>query len=773
MISPICSSIALAATFTYNRATSNSSATADQWSAATNWNATPPSATDTTLTFGLSTTLLPAGATLFTNNNIAGDFKLNRLNFTYSSTSLSPRPQVAISGNRLEFVNDGATAPLLNISPDGVPTPILTISNPILLTNDLTVNGTPGSDTNLAGIVSGPGKLTKTNTGNLTLSGANTYSGGTTLSAPSFVFLNNSGSAGVSSSIGTGTLIIGAPITLSNTGPGSVSISTNNAQIWASDFSFFAGTIGSTPTRSLDLGTGPVTMTANRTLNIGGNDLLGSDPTFTLGGPIGDGGSGFALTKQDNGTLILTGASTYSGGTIIAKGAINTSNIGNAGAPGLGTGNIILGTASDMVTLRYIGAGETTSKQITLGGAGIMKIARPASSTGLLKFTADLAEIGSARKTLALTTNGSAMSEFAGKITGSSIGIVVDDLGEWILSGDNTFTSNVTINSGTLSVSSLNSVAGGSPSSNLGAPTTVGGGTIFFGGLPIPGVSVHGPATLKYTGAGETTDRVIMLNGSVSGAIEQAGTGLLKFTSDVTGSGSLTFSGSSTGHGEFAGLIPGNRGVAKSGTDTWTLSAANTYTGDTRIFNGALLINGNQSAATGPVSLFHDFGGHGKLGGNGIVGGPVNINGGTITAGDLGSVATLRLNNTATFVGSIIGDDDGNVLTALATYAVDISGPTSDKLVIAGGLDLTGSLDQITFNGAPDGTSTYLLATYEFLKGAFDVGSAPPGYQLIYGATELTLAPVPEPSVLTLVALAAAALLARTRRASKRSLSSY
>ena len=134
-----------------------------------------------------------------------------------------------------------------------------------------------------------------------------------------------------------------------------------------------------------------------------------------------------------------------------------------------------------------------------------------------------------------------------------------------------------------------------------GARTTVADGTIDFGGPFSPGIFVHGPSILQYTGSGETTDRVINLLTASGGVIEQAGTGLLKFTSNVTGRQDLSFAGSTSGRGEFAGVIDDIRVVSKFGTGTWTLSAANTYTGQTSVFDGTLLINGNQSAATGAV----------------------------------------------------------------------------------------------------------------------------------------------------------------------------
>ncbi len=98
----------------------------------------------------------------------------------------------------------------------------------------------------------------------------------------------------------------------------------------------------------------------------------------------------------------------------------------------------------------------------------------------------------------------------------------------------------------------------------------------------------------------------------------------------------------------------------------------------------------------------------------------------------------------------------------MATFAVDILGSASDRLAIAGALNLTNAKDQITFTGTPNGTSTYVLATYGSVSGIFDVADTlPAGYRLIYGLNELHLAPltaVPEPAtwvaaVLTILAV--------------------
>ncbi len=102
------------------------------------------------------------------------------------------------------------------------------------------------------------------------------------------------------------------------------------------------------------------------------------------------------------------------------------------------------------------------------------------------------------------------------------------------------------------------------------------------------------------TGTGETTDRVINLAGTTGGAtIDQSGTGLLDFTSNLTatgvGSKTLTLQGSTSGTGEIDGAIVNNSttnktSLVKAGTGTWTLAASNTYSGTTAVNAGALLL---------------------------------------------------------------------------------------------------------------------------------------------------------------------------------------
>jgi autotransporter-associated beta strand protein len=101
----------------------------------------------------------------------------------------------------------------------------------------------------------------------------------------------------------------------------------------------------------------------------------------------------------------------------------------------------------------------------------------------------------------------------------------------------------------------------------------------------------------------------------------------------------------------FSGVIKNTAGtlaLTKTGNGTLTLSGNNTYTGATLISGGTLLVNGNQSTATGSVTV------NATLGGTGILGGATTVNGNlapgasvgqlTFTGGlTLGSLATSSL----------------------------------------------------------------------------------------------------------------------------------
>ena len=152
------------------------------------------------------------------------------------------------------------------------------------------VTVSPGTLTT-GGIISGATfRLTKAGSGALTLSGANTYTGGTTLSAGT-LNINNASALGTIA----GTFIINGG-TIDNTTAGSIT-TVNYPQTWGGDFTF-------TGSQNLNLGTGvvsimTVTITSN-TLTVGGVILGAFSLTKTAAGTINTFRSKFIFRKNNH-----------------------------------------------------------------------------------------------------------------------------------------------------------------------------------------------------------------------------------------------------------------------------------------------------------------------------------------------------------------------------------------------------------------------------------------------------------------------------------------
>jgi fibronectin-binding autotransporter adhesin len=251
--------------------------------------------------------------------------------------------------------------------------------------------------------------------------------------------------------------------------------------------------------------------------------------------------------------------------------------------------------------LLYQGDGETSDRVIDLAGTTGGATIQHDGITGPLVFTSDFTASGAGAKLLTLQGSNTAANVVSGVIpdsAGGATSLTKAGLSKWTLSGANTFSGAVKVSRGSLIVSSINSVSGGSPSSNLGHPTTTASGTISLGNSTTQGI-------LVYTGPGETSDRVINLSATTaSGIIQSDGTGPLVFTSNATatGAGSKTFQlqGTNTSDNTFAGKIVNNSAanitsVTKAQAGTWLLTGANTFSGNLTLSAGLLKI-GNASA---------------------------------------------------------------------------------------------------------------------------------------------------------------------------------
>ena len=378
-------------------------------------------------------------------------------------------------------------------------------------------------------------------------------------------------------------------------GTGSYTITVNNSETNAGLFQAVAVNSGFTVTINA-AGSGNLWINPNSSLTTGlpvqgyfcngGNSLV-------INAPItGTGGINFGIISG-TGNISLNGNNTYSGGSTLTTSSYNI-NFNNNNSFGTGPININGTTFANLLS-----QGGTT---ITLGN-NFTNTANSGINFGSAANTPVVLTGPVALQTFSLNLrnngNSTAPLTLQGPISGTNgaLTLSANNNGTIIFSGANTYTGPTSLggngSSGvTLSVSSLNSVSGGSPSSNLGQPTNIANGTITIGSGALT-------STLIYTGPGETSDRVINLGGTTGGAILQAdGAGALVLTStnSATGAGvkSLTLQGSNIGANSIGKIVNSSSATAvvKAQGGSWKLTATNTYTGGTTVNGGTLEVSG-------------------------------------------------------------------------------------------------------------------------------------------------------------------------------------
>src|SRR6266496_628537 len=156
-----------------------------------------------------------------------------------------------------------------------------------------------------------------------------------------------------------------------------------------------------------------------------------------------------------------------------------------------------------------------------------------------------------------------------------------------------------------------------------------------------------------------------------------------------------TFSGTAQDGGGIGGGSHGS--LTKSGTGTLTLSGSNTYTGNTAVFRGALLVANTvgSGTGTGPVTVTG-----GTLGGKGTISGPVTVGTGSGGGASLAPAFGSRKQVTLTLQSSL-------TLQADATYTYTFKARNSQSrtdLVTANGATINGAT--IALKGKTQGALT-------------------------------------------------------------------
>ncbi|WP_156994497.1 autotransporter outer membrane beta-barrel domain-containing protein, partial [Tatumella morbirosei] len=616
----------------------------------------------------------------------------------------------SLSGGEIDVGNSNALGSGSLAMADG--TTLGFTATDLNLANTVALNGTgtiaTGSHSEtLSGVISGKGVLAKTGSGTLVLSGDNTYSGGTTLSAGEIDVSNNSGlgtgnlamadgtTLGFGASdlslentvslSGTGTIatgshsetlsgVISGKGVLAKTGSGTLTLSGENT--------YSGGTTLSTGEINVSnnsaLGTGNLAMADGTTLGFTTGDLslannisLGGlkasiatgDYSETLSGDISGAGQ---MIKTGSGTLTLNGDNSYSGGTTLSGGEIDA---GNSNA--LGSGSLAM---ADSTTLGFSAGDVNLANAVSLTGTG----------TGTL-------------------ATGSHSETLSGVISGDG-GLAKTGSGKLILSGDNTYSGGTELSAGEI---------------DLANSSALGSGTLTM---------------LKNTVLGFVTDKLQLANNILLNGVN---------TLFKTGSNTETLSGTVSGEGE----------LAKNGSGTLILTGDNTYSGGTLLSEGEIDAGSNSALGSGQLSMANNttlgFVANGlKLANNvALTGDSAIINTGSysetlsgVISGDgelhkTGS-GTLTLNGDSTYSGgTLVSAGRVNTATsdALGTGTISLADGTTlgfaaDNLILANNIAFTGDQDPTIDTGA------YTATLAGDISGAADLTKTGSGTLITTGA---------------------------------------
>ena len=401
--------------------------------------------------------------------------------------------------------------------------------------------------------IAGTASLTKLGSGALTLSGANNYSGGTTLSSGT-LNLNNNTALGAAA----GAFTINGGI-IDNTGSGPVTLVNNNLENWNGDFAFGGN-------QNLNLGAGLVLLSGTRQVAPNGSVL-------TVGGSISDSGLGFGLTLNGPGTLTLAGSNTYSGVTTISQGTLNVNGPETAAA-----GGYLVGPAATAVATANFNGGSV----VVVASTNTIQVGNTIPSGTGGNQTLNVAGI--------VTNNGTLYDGREG-IVNVNAGALWVQIGDMSINGQGGYSSVMTVASNASFIYSgpdtvkIEPMAGNTANATL----TLAGGTFTTGQGFEQTTASSGLGTLALTSGGTIVlaaalPELIVVNsatavfslGAGGGVIDTAGHST-DVSVDVTGTGDLT----------------------KKGAGTLSLSYSPiSYTGNTFINGGSLALLGAATLAS-------------------------------------------------------------------------------------------------------------------------------------------------------------------------------
>jgi len=366
------------------------------------------------------------------------------------------------------------------------------------------------ADAEISSVIAGSAGLVKTGAGRLILSGANTYTGGTTISGGILAFTNgtNKGAASTFSSSGSITLNGGTLQFIGNN-------NAYNVMQRPLVLTTAGGTLDSSPTGDAYVtvngaisysGSGARTLTLTGTLSTG---------TSSLGSILGDGSGGAtSLVKNGTATWNLSRINTYTGATYINQGILRTYG-DSADVNILPVASTVYLAAAGTLSLNN---DQTLSNlQDGTGGGGII--------TQAFKGTA-----GSPATVLLTVESGSFSGQIRDTNANRRIGLAKTTAGVLRLSGNtHSYTGGTTISAGTLLINNTSGSGLGTGAVSVTSATLGGNGYLALGDANTVTVGAGGNLAAGDPGVGGGIGTLTFNGGSTTGAIldMQAGS---KFT---------------------------------------------------------------------------------------------------------------------------------------------------------------------------------------------------------------------------------------------------
>ena len=601
--------------------------TALQWSTNANWagNTAPTSSRGASLQYFTGQTL--AGGVITSRNDMAGDFLLN--NLTLSGTA-SAASTVSITGGALTLLNNGVTAPTVTLNATAGSGLTYDVTTPVTLDADTTFGGTGTASLRVSGVIDGAGALNKTSSGTLTLTGLNTYSGNTLISAGTLQV----GADGANGSLGTGDVADDGQLRFDRTGTLAVPNAIRGSGSVYIDCPISAGTI---------VLNGSNTFGGNVTVNSGALRITSSAGL----------GSGTKLVTLNNGT----------------SGAPQLRLDGSAAPIDL-PHEISYRTSSNTGAIINEAGTNTLDGDITLtGGGGDTKLL---VSAGSLTLNGTLAPDTTGRT---LQLSGTGIGIITGAITNSGpnvLNVAKNDAGTWQLAGTNTYTGTTTINAGTLALGSPDALGSGGPNlgNSSGGCSVIAGATLDLNGQ----AGVNEVLTLRGSGLGN------------SGALVNSSTSPASIAGGVVSAVAVTAGGS---HSTVPNVTFNGPGSGAAATATLGLSAASfTIDPGTTIYSSAPSVTlsgggGSGAAATAALTNGVVSGITISSAGCGYSSAPtIAFSGGTVTSADIYPSGTGNTSNFA--VSGITVTDPGSGYTAAPSVAFGSGTGTAATAYLSG-----------------------------------------------------------------------------------------